>query len=455
MNALLVALLLAAAPAQGQRGVVPAGTAATWPPPPPPSVLIVTPRGTARVPISLERGGAALAAALLAPPLGLSVALDGSIATVTLGGGAGGPAGSAGSAGSSRNAASAAFVFQLGTPFVQAGGVVYGLGGEAYLARDTLFLPLTWLADCLPRALAPRYRWDPGAARLDELPVAGRVAAAPPPSPPPAPGRAVPPPATATPPPVATAPHPLTGLRFRHTIVIDPGHGGADPGNPGRYFPGGLVEKDITLAISRLLRAELTRRGIAASLTRSTDTLIDLADRGAMCRAECDLFVSVHVNAMPAGARAERTSGVETYFLSDAKTEDQQRVAKMENDAVRFEGAPTGRTKGPIDFILKDLQLNEYLRESARLAQLVQARLVEIHPGGDHGVQQAGFTVLAIARRPAILVETGFATNRTDGAFLTSSLGQHKIASAIADGLVAYLQEFEHKLAVAAPAGGR
>jgi len=237
--------------------------------------------------------------------------------------------------------------------------------------------------------------------------------------------------------------------------VIDPGHGGADPGNPGRYFPGGLVEKDITLAISRLLRAELARRGIAASLTRTTDTLIDLADRGAVCRAECDLFVSVHVNAMPPGTRAERTSGVETYFLSDAKTEDQQRVAKMENDAVRFEGAPTGRAKGPIDFILKDLQLNEYLRESARLAQLVQGRVVEVHPGGDHGVQQAGFTVLAVARRPAILVETGFATNRTDGAFLTSSLGQHKIASAIADGIVAYLQEFEHKLAVAAPAGGR
>src|SRR5881628_3424372 len=122
--------------------------------------------------------------------------------------------------------------------------------------------------------------------------------------------------------------------------------------------------------------------------------------------------------------------------------------------ALRFETAPAGGSHGPVDFILKDLQLNEYLRESARLAELVQDKVVAVHPGGGRGVQQAGFMVLTTARRPAILVETGFATNRTDGAFLASSLGQHKIASAIADGVVAYLLEFERKRALAAPAGG-
>src|SRR5207245_7256333 len=70
--------------------------------------------------------------------------------------------------------------------------------------------------------------------------------------------------------------------------------------------------------------------------------------------SDLDLFVSIHVNAMPPGRRATRTSGVETYFLSDAKTEDQQRVANMENDAIRFESAPAAGGKGPIDFILKD-----------------------------------------------------------------------------------------------------
>ena len=402
-------------------------------------VLIATPRGETSVPVTSERGTAAVAALRLGPPLGLTVVLDGSRVTVGLSG--------------------AVFVFQLGAAFVRAGGVVYGLVGEPYVARDTVFLPLHWLADCVPRALGGRYRWDPasetGAGRLVELPIASAVAAAPPPgvapTPPPVPSTTAP----AIPHAPASAPNPITGLRHRHAVVIDPGHGGVDPGNPGRYFPGHLVEKDITLAIGRLLRAELLRRAIAATLTRATDTLIDLTDRGSLCKAACDLFVSIHVNAMPDGRRADRVSGVETYFLSDAKTEDQQRVAQMENEAISFETGTSSAATGPLGFILRDLQVNEYLRESAQLAQLVQDSAARIHPGGDRGVQQAGFTVLTTARRPAILVETGFATNRTDGAFLASSLGQHKIASAIADGIVAYLLEFERKLAIAAPARGR
>ncbi len=398
--------------------------------PAPQAVLIATPRGETSVPVTTERGTAAVAAPRLGPPLGLTVALEGSRVTVGLSG--------------------VVFVFQLGAPFVRAGGVVYGLVGEPYVARDTVFLPLHWLADCVPRAVGGRYRWEPApggdTGRLVELPIASAVTATPPPTSSTAP---------VLPPSPASAPNPITGLRQRHGVVIDPGHGGIDPGNPGRYFPGHLVEKDITLAIGRLLRAELTRRAIVATLTRSTDTLIDLTDRGALCKAACDLFVSIHVNAMPEGRRADRVSGVETYFLSDAKTEDQQRVAQMENEAISFETGTSSAATGPLGFILRDLQVNEYLRESAQLAQLVQDSAARIHPGGDRGVQQAGFTVLTTARRPAILVETGFATNRTDGAFLASSLGQHKIASAIADGIVAYLLELERKRAVAAPARGR
>ena len=401
--------------------------------PAPQAVVIATPRGETSVPVTTERGTAAVAAPRLGPPLGLTVALDGSRVTVGLSG--------------------VVFVFQLGAPFVRAGGVVYGLVGEPYVARDTVFLPLHWLADCVPRAVGGRYRWEPApggdTGRLVELPIASPVTATPPPTPPTSSTAPV------LPPSPASAPNPITGLRLRHGVVIDPGHGGVDPGNPGRYFPSGLVEKDITLAIGRLLRAELTRRAIVATLTRSTDTLIDLADRGALCKAACDLFVSIHVNAMPDGGRADRVSGVETYFLSDAKTEDQQRVAQMENEAISFETGTSSAATGPLGFILRDLQVNEYLRESAQLAQLVQDSAARIHPGGDRGVQQAGFTVLTTARRPAILVETGFATNRTDGAFLASSLGQHKIASAIADGIVAYLLELERKRAVAAPARGR
>ena len=163
---------------------------------------------------------------------------------------------------------------------------------------------------------------------------------------------------------------------------------------------------------------------------------------------DCDLFVSIHVNSMPDGKRSAVASGVETYFLSDAKTEDQRRVAQMENDAIRFESPDAQAVEGGLATILKDLQQNEYLRESARLAELVQQKVARISPGEDRGVQQAGFYVLNSARRPAILVETGFSTNKGDGAFLASTAGQRKIASAIADGIVNYLVEFERKVAI-------
>lgn len=362
----------------------------------PQQVLIATPRGQANVPVTTERGPAAVAAVLLTPLLGLAAAVDGSAVQVTLGG--------------------RAFEFELGAPFVHSEGMTYPLVGAPYVARDTLFLPLHWLTAHVPRLLAGRYRWDPTLARLDEAP----------------------------------PPNPRTGLRLAHTIVIDPGHGGIDPGNPGLHFPRGLAEKDITLGIGKLVGAELTRRGLTVVLTRATDTLVDLADRPLFCRADCDIFVSIHVNSMPAGRRQTQVNGVETYFLSDAKTEDQRRVAQMENDALRFETAAT--LDGPLGFILRDLQLNEYLRESARLAEQVQGRVAVVHPGEDRGVQQGPFLVLAAARRPAILVEAGFATNRDDGAFLASPQGQRKIATAIAEGIVAYLLEFERKIAGGGPA---
>ena len=391
----------------------------------PQQVLIATPRGQASIPVSNETGAAAVAAVLLAQPLGLTISLDGSAARVTLD--------------------ARVFEFDVGSPFFRFDGAAYPLVGAPYVARDTLFLPLHWLTGHVPRLLPNRYRWNPWLSRLDEQP-ATVVATSPVP---PAPIATAPQPPLPPPPPAA--PNPITGLRLAHTIVVDPGHGGIDPGNPGLNFPGGLTEKDITLGIGKLVRAELVRRGLSVVLTRSNDTLIDLASRPTFCRADCDLFVSIHVNSMPAGRRQTAVNGVETYFLSDAKTEDQKRVAQMENDALRFEATPV--VDGPLGFILRDLQLNEYLRESARLAELVQGKVAAIHPGEDRGVQQGPFLVLAAARRPAILVETGFATNRSDGAFLASATGQHKIATAIADGIVAYLLEFERKIAAGGGSG--
>jgi N-acetylmuramoyl-L-alanine amidase len=416
---------------------------------PPQTVRIATPRGEVSVPVSHERG-VAIAAPDVTGPLQLAVVIEGGRAIVVLDG--------------------AGFIFPLGSPFARVGKQVCDLVDESYIARDTLFLPLVWLTDCVPRVFGARFQWDPTTGLLTETgqppSLASRdtgspafldtIAVAPAPAPvapaapaDPAPSVTVRTVATHAP---ARAPNSITGLRLPHKVVVDPGHGGRDPGNPGRFFPRGVNEADVNLAIGKLLRAELERRGIDATLTRTKDTLIDLHDRAGYCSDDCDLFVSIHVNSMPSGKRSLVANGVETYYLSEAKTEDQRRVARMENDAIRFESPDAQAVEGALATIVKDLQQNEYLRESARLADLVQKDVAGISPGDDRGVQQAGFYVLNTARRPAILVETGFATNKKDGAFLASTAGQRKIAKAIADGIVTYLLEFEHKLAVG---GGR
>ena len=320
------------------------------------------------------------------------------------------------------------FRFLVGAPLYLFGDRLQPLASAASVSDDTLYLPFQFVAEILPSYLGDRYRYDGRRARLI---VSG------------APGRT--PVATASPPPhdVVRLPN---GLRPGHIVTIDPGHGGVDPGNPGVFFPRGTREKDVTLQVGLLLRDELKRRGVGVQMTRTSDTLIALGDRGGFCTEACDLFVSLHVNSLARRRGYTDIRGFETFFLAEAKTEDAARVAQMENEAVRFEAgrADTGTSMG-LDFILKDLQLNEHLRESARAAELVQRRLISTRASESRGVKQAGFMVLTTARRPAILVELGYSTNPEDGRFLTSFASQKTMASALAAAVVDYLLEYERK----------
>lgn len=389
--------------------VVLAGGAGT-PAAAPTSVTIATARGESSVPILVEQGHPVLAADALGRLLPVTVGLEGMWAEVSF--------------------ARVPFRFLLGAPVFMHEGRLIPLAGGAYVARDSLFVPLEWLTDFVPRLFSEGYRYDPGTARFEEarLPrVTAPVVAGP---------RVHPPSAVAR----------RNGFRMAHSVVIDPGHGGTDPGNPGRFLPRGVQEKHVNLAIGLLVRDELERRGVHAVMTRTTDTLINLRDRPRMCREECELFVSIHVNSMPSRSGSQNVSGVETYYLGDEPTEQANRVAAMENSALRYETAES-IADTPIEFILKDLHTNEFLRESAQLADLVQDRVAAAHPGDDRGVaQHPDFAVLRGARRPAILVETGFATNRQDGRFLASDAGQERVARAIADGIVEYLRRYEHKV---------
>jgi N-acetylmuramoyl-L-alanine amidase len=240
----------------------------------------------------------------------------------------------------------------------------------------------------------------------------------------------------------------------RRVIVVDAGHGGPDNGMTGPI--GGtfeIREKDITLAVAKRLAATLRERGLVVAMTRTTDTLIALADRGRIAYArKADLFISVHVNAAnlawsdPEGAR-----GFETYFLAEAKTEDAKRVEQMENEAVRFETGANAPKGDPLAFIINDMAQNEHLRESSDLAATIQERLATVHPGPSRGVKQANFAVLRTSFMPAVLVEIGFGTNRAEAKYLDDPSQQRRLAAAIADATVEYLDRYQRRVQTASP----
>jgi N-acetylmuramoyl-L-alanine amidase len=381
-------------------------------------VTVAGAKGESRVPVRTDETGAPVVSAPL-----LMSALDGS-ATVNDGW-------------AEVNVGRQAFRFLLGAQLYMFGDRLQPLAAAASVTHDTLYLPFQFVAEILPLYLSDRYRYDGRKARLIVSGGSGRATTARAPAPTKEPARL------------------SNGLRPGHIVTIDPGHGGVDPGNPGVFFPRGTREKEVTLQVGLLLRNELKRRGVGVQMTRTSDTLIALGDRGGYCTEACDLFVSLHVNSLARRPGYTDIRGFETYFLAEARTEDAARVAQMENEAVRFEANPSeGGTGMGLDFILKDLQLNEHLRESALAADLVQRRLKVVHTGENRGVKQAGFMVLTTARRPAILVELGYSTNPEDGRFLTSYASQKAMASALADAIVEYLLEYERKTSPDIESGG-
>jgi N-acetylmuramoyl-L-alanine amidase len=234
---------------------------------------------------------------------------------------------------------------------------------------------------------------------------------------------------------------PRAGIR---RVVIDAGHGGRDVGAVG---PGGLREKDVTLRLALLLKRELeSRSDLDVVLTRDRDVFVPLASRTRTANESgADLFLSLHCNS----ARARTGQGFETYFLSEAKTEDERRVAQMENASLRFENPEIDPERlGELNFILWDLAQNEYLRESSSLAELVQRGLDDELDLRDRGVKQAGFWVLNGAFMPAVLVETAFISNPREERLLGSDDFRGKLVDGIADSVLEYVDQYERKVAL-------
>ncbi len=331
--------------------------------------------------------------------------------------------------------------FLLGAPVYVFNGAASPMAAPAYTVRDSVYLPLQLVTEILPRLFGERYRYDAENGRLMDSGwqlVKGTGEPAPTVSSAPAP---VP----------RMRPSSRNGtLRREHLVTVDAGHGGDDPGNPGLFFPRGMKEKHVTLQVALLLRDELERRGVRVRMTRTTDVRPGIFTRAPMCDASCDLFVSLHVDALDPRRRRDYrgVSGYHTLIIGEENTEDADRVASLENEALRFETvADKERAESALDFILKDLQMNEFLRESERAGALIQEHLAEVHTGVNRGVRQSNrLAVLNTARRPAVLVEMGYSTNPGDAKFMAERASQRRIAASLADAILAYLADYERKV---------
>jgi N-acetylmuramoyl-L-alanine amidase len=238
------------------------------------------------------------------------------------------------------------------------------------------------------------------------------------------------PPSRAIAPPVAEA------LAGDPLVVIDPGHGGYDPGTQSAS---GILEKDVALNIARRLAYALKARGVRVQLTRDSDEFIPLSERTRRANvADADLFVSIHLNSSPNPA----TSGIEVYYLNNTTDRATIRLARMENAGDTGAGAPID---GNLNYILADLRQNYKANEAASLARSIDTQTVndldarlglEVNP---LGAKMGPFYVLVGAHMPAALVECGFLSNPYEAQRLASANYQEVLAEGIAIAVVHHL----------------
>lgn len=220
-------------------------------------------------------------------------------------------------------------------------------------------------------------------------------------------------------------------------VVLDAGHGGKDPGKPSKE---GYKEKDIALKIVLEVGKELEKNpDIKVVYTRTKDVFVDLFVRGKIANeAKADLFVSVHCNA-----HHTQAYGSETYVLGIHRNDTNFNVAKAENSVIYLEDDYEKNYEGfnpnsPGSYIGLTLMQEEYLDQSILLASLVQNNFTNMLKRKNRGVKQAGFIVLHQTIMPSILIETGFITNKSEGAYLNSKKGQQDMSTAIKNAILDY-----------------
>ena len=339
-----------------------------------------------------------------------------------------------------------------GIPFAKLDTLTVPLTRAPQVRGGQLYLPFQFVSEVIPR-YGGGYSYDIAQGELRRSAPNSVVSAPAPRITPSTSVASAPPPRvspSAAPPPVRKPP--VNKPPARKLVVIDAGHGGPDRGMTG---PIGttpwFTEKDVTLSVAMKLATVLRARGVDVLMTRTTDTLIALSDRGRIANSNHgDVFISVHCNAPGSNTAAgAREHGFETYFLAEAKTEDERRVQDMENESVKFETGANAPKGDPLSFIITDMAQNEHLRESSDLAQTIQQGLIDVHPGPNRGVQQANFAVLRGSYMPAVLIEIGFGSNQSEATYLSDQSNQRALARNIAESVVAYLAHYESRIGAA------
>ena len=222
------------------------------------------------------------------------------------------------------------------------------------------------------------------------------------------------------------------------TLVIDPGHGGVDPGALGKI----VKEKDVNLSVSKLF-ADMVKEKypeVKIIFTRTTDVQIPLVQRANIANeANADLFISIHSNA----SKNRSANGCETFTLGPGSSVEAKAAAMYENEVIlsedNFEEIYKGfDPRSSESYIIFELMRGQDMERSAELAQLVQNGMVNNGKLLNRGVSSAGFLVLHRTVMPKILVELGFISNREEEKFLASKEGQKKLAKGIFDGFSRY-----------------
>jgi N-acetylmuramoyl-L-alanine amidase len=217
------------------------------------------------------------------------------------------------------------------------------------------------------------------------------------------------------------------------TIVLDPGHGGKDPGAIGNSKKN--FEKEVALSVVKKLKKKLEENlNVNVILTRDKDEFVSLQQRTQFANSHtANLFISIHCNAH----RNVKVDGIEVYYLSTAKTDDARAVEALENQVVYdYEGGEEAVQRyDDLAFILADMAQSEHLEESYQLGMKLQNNLVGATGCHNRGVKQANFYVLRGAFMPAVLVELGFLSNKTEEKRLIKSTYQDKLVEAMFQGI--------------------